>query len=136
MSATTAPHHPRLAAQLPPPEAYHYFAHTLRQLPPPTNNPEDRALRDQVAIDHFASLRPANAAEAKLAALHLAASQESMECLRLAQQHETTPLWAAKCRAQANALARQSQAFLNKLLRMQAVRQKREANSEARQGAG
>lgn len=43
--------------------------------------------------------------------------------------------WAQKCRSQANSVMRQSQSALRLLLRMQAARQKLEADSEARNRA-
>jgi hypothetical protein len=136
MSDSPAPNHPNLAAQLPP-NSYHYLIHTLSAALPllPTDNPEDLALRDQAAIDRVASLCPANTAEAEIAALHVAACEHAKECLRLAMQPESGAPTQMKCRVQARGMMREAQGFMRLLLRMQAVRQKRDANSETRESA-
>ena len=122
---------PDLALRLPA-DAYWHLVHTLRLAlpPPPGDNPEDLLRRDHAAIAHIAGLCPANAAEADVAAQFVAASEQWKDCLRLAQLPETTPEWAAKCRAQAMAMMRQSNAALRLLLRMQQARHKHEANRE------
>jgi hypothetical protein len=61
----------------------------------------------------------------------VAASEQWKDCLRLAQLPETTPQWAAKCRAQANSMMRQAQSALRLLLRLQEAREKREADGAA-----
>src|SRR5271163_4338285 len=136
MPHTTAPNHESPAPQLPG-EVYHHLVHTLRlSLPPPlTDSPEDLARRDYAAIARIAALQPANAAEADIGVLYVAASEQWRECLRLAQQPDMPFLGAMKCRAQANAMMRQSQSALRLLLRMQAARQKLGADSEARDRA-
>ncbi len=93
------------------------------------------ARRDHAVIARIAAFRPANAAEADVVALYVAASERWKDCLRLAQQSETSSYWAQKCRAQANSMMRQAQSALRLLLRMQAARQKLEVNSEARDRA-
>ncbi len=125
-----------LAGQLMP-DVYHDLIHKLRAaLPsPPTDSPEDRARRDRAAIAKIAALCPANAAEADIAALYVAASEQWKECLRLAQQPERSFHGALKYRTQANSMMRQAQSALRLLLRMQATRQKLEADSEARDRA-
>ena len=135
MPSITPPTHPNFASQLPA-DAYCHLVHTLRlSLPPPlTDSPEDLARRDYAAIARIAALQPANAAEADIAALYVAASEQWKGCLRLAEQSEA--YWAMKCRAQANAMMRQSQSALRLLLRMQATRQKLEADSPARDHPG
>src|SRR5579884_3897554 len=97
---------PGVAAQLPADASWH-LVHTLRlTLPPPAGNPrrtpgpEDLLRRDRAAIARIAALVP-RAAEAELAAQFVAASEQSKDCLRLAQRPETTPEWGHKCRAQA-----------------------------------
>ncbi len=72
---------------------------------------------------------PANAAEADIAAQFVAASEQWKDCLRLAQLPETSPEWAAKCRAQAIGMMRQGQSALRLLLRMQETRRKLEADT-------
>ncbi len=104
-------------------------------MPPPlSDSPEDLARRDHAAIARIAAPTPANAAETDLAALYVAASEQWKECLRLVQQPDISACWAMKCRAQANSMMRQAQSAL-RLLRMQAARQKIEANSAANERA-
>jgi len=136
MAPTDAPNHRDIASQLPA-GTYYYLVYSLRQTLPsrPTDSPEDLARRDQAAIARIAALCPANAAEADIAAAYVAASEQWKECLRLAQQPEMSLLGAIKCRAQANSMMRQSQSALRLLLRMQAARQKTEANHETRDRA-
>src|SRR5271163_2689693 len=136
MPHTTEPNPKSFAAQLPP-GTYYELVHTLcLTLPPPlTDCPEDLARRDHSAISRIAALCPANAAEADIAALYVAASEQWKQCLHFAQQSDPTSYWAQKCRAQANSMMRQSQSALRLLLRMQAARQKIEADSEARDRA-
>ncbi len=58
-------------------------------LPPPiTDTPEDLARRDNAAIAQVASLLPANADEATLAAQYVAAHAQAVDCLRLARKCE------------------------------------------------
>jgi hypothetical protein len=125
-----------LAAQFPGND-YYYLVHTLCQgLPDPlTDSPEDLARRNDAAIAEVAALCPANLVEAKVAVLHVAASEHALRALREAVQPDISLLGAMKCRAQANSMMRQSQGALRLLLRMQAARQKTEANAEARDRA-
>ncbi len=136
MPDSATPTHTDFASQLPA-DAYSQLIRTLRQaLPPPLgDSPEDLARRDHAAIARIAALHPANAAEADLAALYVAASEQWKECLRLVQQPDISAGWAMKCRAQANSMMRQAQSALRLLLRMQAARQKIEANSAANERA-
>ena len=93
-----------------PADAYWHLVRTLRlTLPPPPGSnpgPEDLLRRDRAAIACVAALVPANAAEARLAAQFVAASEQWNDCLRLAQDPGTTPAWAMKCRAQASSMMR------------------------------
>jgi hypothetical protein len=140
MSANTAPDrpnpapglHPDFALQLPA-DAYYHLVRTLRLTlpPPPADTPEDLARRDHAAIARVAALAPANAAEADVAAQHVAAAEQWKECLRLAQLPETAPEWAMKCRAQALAMMRQANGALRLLLRMQQARRKLDADNTA-----
>ncbi len=136
MSASTPPSHPTLADQLPA-NVYHYLIRTLCLTlpPPPTDSPEDLACRNDFAIARIAALSPANAAEADQAALYVAASEQWKECLRIAHEPDTSPNGAMKCRAQVNSMMRQAQGALRMLFRMQATRQKQEANTEPRNNA-
>ena len=130
-----------------PADAYYHLVSTLRlTLPPPGGSPEDFRRRDHAAIAAVAALAPANAAEAKLAAQFVAASEQWTDCLRLAQQPETTPEWdclrhaqdprrtaerALKCRAQAASMMRQANSALRLLLGAQNARRKLEADNVA-----
>ena len=121
-----------LALQLPA-DAYYHLVRTLcLTLPPPPGEkpgPDDLARRDHAAIARIAALAPANAAEADLAAMFVAASEQWKDCLRLAQLPETTPQMAPKCRAQAIGMMRQAQSALRLLLKLQETRGKRDADN-------
>ncbi len=120
------------ALQLPA-ATYYQLLHTLRRsLPPPlTDSPEDLRRRDQAAIARIAALSPGSPAEAETAALHVAASEQWRDCLRLVNHPDTTPERATKCLAQANAMMRQAQSALRLLVRLQDAREKRDANNDA-----
>src|ERR1700731_1869941 len=83
------------------------------------------------SITRIAAPIPANAAEADLAALFVAASEQWKDCLRLAQLSETTPERALKCRAQALSMMREAKSALRLLLKLQEAREKREADNAA-----
>jgi hypothetical protein len=126
------PEQPDLAYLLPR-DAYYHLIHTLRAaLPPPvTDTPENRARRDNAAIAQVASLLPANAAESTLAAQYVAANARAMDCMRLAEDPGMPLGFVVKCRAQAIGLMRLSQGAMRLLLRIQAARQKTEADCVA-----
>src|SRR5579875_4167907 len=127
---------PDLALQLPG-DAYWHLVRTLRLAlpPPPGDAPEEVIRRDRAAIAGVAALAPANAVEADLAAQYVAASEQWKDCLRLVQDPDMDPKWAAKCRAQALAMMRQANAALRLLLRLQARREKIEADNVTRDRA-
>ena len=116
-----------------PGEAYYHLIRMLRLAlpPPPTDSAEALLRRDHAAIARIAGLCPADAAEADVAAQFVAAAEQWKECLRLAQEPETTREWAAKCRAQAAGMMRQSNSALRLLLRLQDARRKLEADNAA-----
>jgi hypothetical protein len=121
---------PGVACQLPADAYYHLIRTLCLTLPPPlTDNPDDLARRNHAAIARIAALVPANAAEADLAAMFVAASEQWKDCLRLAQVHEATPGIAAKCRAQSLSMMREAKSALRLLLKLQEVRAKREADN-------
>ena len=98
-------------------------------LPPPvTDSPEDRARRDNAAIAAVACLLPANADEANLAAQCAAANAHALDCLRQARECKGDVPLALKCTAQAARMMREARGARSLLLRVQAVRQKREAD--------
>jgi hypothetical protein len=132
MTNAAPPDHPDPTYQLPA-DAYYYLIHTLnRSLPPPlTDNPEDLLRRNHSAIARIAALHPANAVEADIAATYVAASEHWKDRLRSIQQPDISPKWEMKCRAQAISMMRQAQSALRMLMRLQAVREKREADNQA-----
>lgn len=132
MSTSAAPDYTQLDYQLPA-NAYWHLMRTLRLTlpPPPTDDPADLLRRDHAAIAAVAGLAPGNDAEARLAAQFVAASEQWMDCLRLAQAPETTPEWSQKYRAQAARMMRDSNGAMRLLLQMQDARRKLEADSAA-----
>jgi hypothetical protein len=87
-------------------DAYYHLVRTLcPALPPPlTDSPDDLARRDHAAIARIAALAPATAAEADLAALFVAASEQCKDRLRVAQLAAIAPELAPKCRAQSTSM--------------------------------
>ena len=123
---------PDLTLQLPR-DVYYQIVHTLRAgLPPPaTDSEENLVRRDNAAIAEVASLLPANAEEVALAAQFVAANAQALDCLRLAREHAADPSRVLKCTAQSASMMRQARGARALLLRVQAVRQKREADGAA-----
>jgi hypothetical protein len=126
-----APEQPDITRRLPR-HIYYQVIHTLRAtLAPVSDAPEDLAHRDNAAIAQVACLLPANADEANLAALYVAAGAYAMDCLRLAREHAPDHVWVLKCGAQAASTMRQARATRSLLLRVQAERQRRQADQAA-----
>jgi hypothetical protein len=126
-----APEQPDITRRLPR-HIYYQVIHTLRAtLAPVSDTPEDLARRDNAAIAQVAALLPANADEANLAALYVAAGAYAMDCLRLARERAPDHVWVLKCGAQAASTMRQARATRSLLLRVQAERQKRQADQAA-----
>jgi hypothetical protein len=123
---------PDPALQLPR-DLYYQIVHTLgTALPPPvTRSPADLVRRDNAAIAEVASLLPANAEEAALAAQFVAANAQALDCLRLTREHADNLAVVLKCTAQSAAMMRQARSARALLLRIQTVRQKREADGAA-----
>lgn len=128
---------PADAALILPRATYYQVAHTLRRLLPPpiTDTPEDAASRDIAVIAHVASLLPANPDEANLAAQYVAASAYALDCLRLARAHEDDPAYMLKCTAQSASMMRQAKGWRLALLRAQAARETRAADTAASDAA-
>jgi len=120
-------------AYLLPRDAYWQLVRTLRvSLPPPVDDtPEALAHRDNAAIAEVASLLPANASEATLAAQFVAAAAHATDCMRLALKFPASIELGLKCRAQSASMIRQSHSARRMLMRAQAERQQREADSAA-----
>jgi hypothetical protein len=121
---------PDLSLQLPR-DMYYHLVHTLcGALPPPiTDTPEDHTRRDNAAIAQIASLLPANADEANIAAQYVAAGAQALDSLRLAREHAADTPRALKCIAQAASMMRELRGARSLLLRVQADRRKREADN-------
>jgi hypothetical protein len=127
------PSHPNdLALQLPR-DSYYQVIHTLRgALPSPvTDSPEDLIRRDNAAIAQIACVLPANADEANIAAQYVAAQAQALDCLRLAHLAGMDLALALKFTAQSAGMMRHAGGARRLLMRVQAVRQKRETNSAA-----
>jgi hypothetical protein len=122
MDAFTNPSPPRA---LPATVSRVVFAELCSRLPPPpVDTPEARAERDAVAMDAAAALHPADAFEAKLAAMIVAAEAQVADCQRLAVQYRNDLAAALRCRAQATSAMREMRALLRDYRRMQAERDK------------
>jgi hypothetical protein len=94
--------------------------------------PEEVARRDNAAIAQVAAMLPANADEAFLAAQCVSARLYGMDCIRLARGFaETDQMWAHKCAAMGNSSLRESRQARSLLARLQAAREKREADRVA-----
>jgi hypothetical protein len=124
------------AAELPR-AIFYQLVYTLRTTlaPPVTDSPEDLTRRDNAAIGQVAALLPANADEADLACKYVAAGSRAMECFRLAHKYFGSPELILKFTALAGSMLRESRAARTMLMRVQAERQKREADSVAREAA-
>jgi hypothetical protein len=116
-----------------PRDAYWQVVQYLHvSLPPPTTDaPEDNARRIRAAIAEVASLLPATAAEATLAAQYVAANAQAMDCLREVREHAADPAFAMKCNAQSGYMMQQARGAIGTLQRMQDRRRKLEANTTA-----
>jgi hypothetical protein len=111
------------------PHLYHQLAYTLMKLLPPPLDDSPEALRDRnhTAITKVAALLPVGASEADLAAQCIAARALAEEMLRSIRQHAGDIGLMMKLNAQYGSMVRASLSVLGKLMRVQAVRQKRAA---------
>jgi hypothetical protein len=116
-------------ADILPKATYYQVVHTLRGLLPKpiADTPEDEARRDLAAIAHVASLLPANAEEAHLAAQYVAASAWALDCLRLARQYPGDTPHFLKCTAMCVSMMRQARAWRRALMDAQTTRKARDA---------
>jgi hypothetical protein len=123
---------PDLALQLPR-DMYYQLIHTLSGcLPPPrTNSPEDRIRRENAIIARIAAMLPANADEAHIAAQCIAAQAQAEECVRLSQVHCADEQLFMRFTALSIGMMRQSNSARSLLMRVQARREKREADPGA-----
>jgi hypothetical protein len=130
------PNHPEPGVELTR-EVYRQAVITLRKtLPPPDEDtPEAWRDRDRTAIAKVASLVPGNPVEADLAALHVAAVARAAECLGQVDEYAGDVKTASRLRAQSACMGREARGYANALLRLQAVRLKREAKDDTREKA-
>jgi hypothetical protein len=133
MDREPAPEPIDLSLQLPR-STYWQLLHMLRgMLPDPEDDtPEALAHRDHAAIAQVAAMLPANADEAFLAAQCVGARLYGMDCIREARGlAKIDPLWQRKCAAQGFSAFRESRQARSLLARLQAAREKREADPAA-----
>ena len=108
---------------------YYQIAYTLTGLLPPPldDSPEALRTRNHAAIAKVAALLPVNANEADLAAQCIAARAQAEDVLRLVRQHADDIELVMRLNAQYGSMVRTSLSVHGRLMRVQAVRQKREA---------
>jgi hypothetical protein len=123
---TFSPSHPAIDLSTP---LYYHLVYTLTGLlPPPLDDtPEALHTRNLAAIAKVAALLPVNANEADLAAQCIAARAQAEEMLRLLRQHAGDIGLVMRLNAQYGSMVRTSLSVHGRLMRVQAVRQKREA---------
>jgi hypothetical protein len=123
----------------PPPAAdlstpmYYQLVYTLSDLLPPPLDDTPQALRARnlAAIAKVAALLPANANEADLAAQCIAARAQAEDILRLLRQNADDIQLVMRLNAQYGSMVRTSLSVHARLMRVQALRQKREATEGA-----
>ena len=124
-----------MEASPPPPPAtnlsthlYYQLVYTLTDLlPPPLDDtPEGLRARNHAAIAKVAALLPVNANEADLAAQCIASRAQAEDVLRLLRQNAGDIALVMRLNAQYGSMVRTSLSVLGRLMRVQAVRQKRE----------
>ena len=99
------------------------YAALCRYLPPPSpDTPEARAVRDERAIAAAIALRPADHAEAELAAQIVGADFHAKDALVAASQPNLTVEALRNYRAQASLMARTCHGAIRSLLSLQAAR--------------
>src|SRR5450432_3418942 len=108
---------------------YCQLVYTLMDLLPPPLDDTPEALHDRnhAAIAKIAALLPVNANEADLAAQCIAARAQAEDLLRLLRQNADDIGLVMRLNAQYGSMVRTSLSVHGRLMRVQAVRQKREA---------
>src|SRR5487761_2432298 len=108
---------------------YYQVVYTLTGLlPPPIDDtPEARYTRDHAAKVKMEALLPVNANEVDLAAQCIAAWAQAEEMLRLGNRHADDTALMLRLNTQYASMVRTALAVHGRLIRVQAVRQKREA---------
>ena len=119
---------PRPAVDLSP-HLYYQLVYTLTDLlPPPLDDtPEALNTRNHAAIAKVAALLPVNANEADLAAQCIAARAQAEAILRLLRENADDIGLVMRLNAQYGSMLRTSLSVHARLMRVQALRQKREA---------
>jgi hypothetical protein len=115
-----------------PRDALHQITRVLHGSLPSslTDDAADDVRRDRAAIASVASLKPDNAAEARVAAQFVMADAWAADCFRLAREPGLEPESARRCRAQGMSLLRESKSSLRALHRLQAERRIEEADEK------
>jgi hypothetical protein len=122
-----------LSPQTPPtnpsPYLYYQLVYTLTSLLPPPleDSPEALRARNHAAIGKIAAMLPVNANEADLAAQSVAARAQAEDVMRLIRENAGDLALTMRLNAQYNAMMRTSLATEARLMRVQAVRRKRES---------
>jgi hypothetical protein len=108
---------------------YYQLVYTLTALLPPPLDDSPAALRarNHAAIAKVAALLPVNANEIDLAAQCIAARGQAEDVLRLLRQHAGDIGLVMRLNAQYGSMVRTSLSVHGRLMRVQALRQKREA---------
>ena len=105
------------------------FARLCRELPVGRRNPDLRAERDEDAMDAVVALHPDDAFEVRLA-VQLSPWTPTPATSYARRPRRQRPRGGARCRAQATSMARQADAALRSLLRLQAIREKQLAEKQ------
>src|SRR5450432_764262 len=123
---TSTPPYPAIDLSTP---LYYQLVYTFTDLlPPPLDDtPEALHTRNLAAIAKVAALLPVNANEADLAAQCIAARAQAEDVLRLLRQHADDVGLVMRLNAQYGSMVRTSLSVHGRLMRVQALRQKREA---------
>jgi hypothetical protein len=116
--------------------ARHIVETLFSVLPHPASSPpQERAIREQGAINALVALRPMDAFEAHLALQVVAAEAHAGECLRLASQPGQSTQMILRCRATAASLMRQVLEGERLLKRQQAIAAKKSPAAASSQKA-
>jgi hypothetical protein len=126
METLSPPPYPAIDLSTP---LYYQIVCTLTGLlPPPLDDtPDALHTRNSAAIAKVAALLPVNANEADLAAQCIAARAQAEDVLRLLRQHADDIGLVMRLNAQYGSMVRTSLSVHGRLMRVQALRQKREA---------
>jgi hypothetical protein len=127
---TSPPPHPATNISI---QLYYQLVYTLTGLLPPPLDDSPQALRarNHAAIAKVAAMLPVNANELDLAAQCVAARAQADDILRLLRENADDIQVAMRLNAQYGSMVRTSLSVQARLMRVQAVRQKREAIEDA-----